>query len=1171
METQTRRLALELILVLLALTGTLALIGLGNIELPTARAASFHVCPPGSGPCDYTSIQAAVDAAGDGDLILIATGVYTGVSTREGVTQTLYLSKSLTLQGGYTTTDWTTPYPITQPTTLDARGQGRVIYVVGNITTTLEGLRITGGDAGSANGGGVYILTATATLSNSRVFSNAATSGGGIWCSGTLVLSHTDALSNTATGILLAQGGGGVYVHSGSAMLNGGRIVGNSTKSGGGGVDANSGSATISGTQILSNTALFGGGVLVGEGNVTLSKLQIFGNTATDAGGVFVASGSATLSDVAIISNTGNGHGGGVVVNLGSMILNGGQILANYGGSGGGVFLAQGRMTLSGGQIVSNTAQYGGGVFISIMTGTLTQTGADSVIAYNSAAIKGGGVWIEQGQATLNGGQILSNTAGQSGGGVYVVTGSATLNGEQIVGNTASQGGGLFSTGTTVMTDTTVRHNTGGGLVVEGGTMQVYTGTIEANGVGLAAGGPLTGSLVAYNTVISGNLTAGLAYAGTTPFTLTLGGAPEQANVFRNNGPSSHVNITVSAPSGRPPISAFYTDWGVTGLTNIEATLLHQFDDPSLARVDYYTLTLNTAPPSQLANGVLPVNLTATLTSLLNEPPGDVISFTTSLGTLSAPTATTNSSHQASVSLTSVATGTAWLTATAGVDPIPARPGMANVVFVRVPDLVIRKAVAPDQVVLGQPLTYTLTFSNTGTDTATGILITDVVPITLTNVSYLASGVAVTPTGSVSYTWQVADLPPDAGGVITLTGIVSPGVQGVAGFINTASITGTTAEVDTADNSSSVGVTVLYRLAVNRAGNGSGTVSNTPSGSLFNFGTVVTLTAAPSITSTFTGWSGRCSGTGLCVVTMTANTNVTATFTAITRALTVNLTGTGSGSVTSAPAGINCPAGLCSTGFVTGTVVTLVATPSLTSTFAGWSGRCTGTATCVVTMTANTLVTATFTVITRALTVNLTGTGNGNVTSAPAGINCPAGLCSTSFITGTVVTLAAAPSLGSTFTGWSGGKCSGTGLCVVTMTANSNVTATFVLNTYTLTVSYAGNGNGSVTTNPTGPTFTYGTVVTLTAHANPASSFSGWSPNCTVAGGDCVVTITANTLVTATFSTHFIYLPLVMNNYVSASDAVQAIVPNVSYTHAINAFADGHKVERMVAGLINPE
>ncbi len=308
-----------------------------------------------------------------------------------------------------------------------------------------------------------------------------------------------------------------------------------------------------------------------------------------------------------------------------------------------------------------------------------------------------------------------------------------------------------------------------------------------------------------------------------------------------------------------------------------------------------------------------------------------------------------------------------------------------------------------------------------------------------------------------------------------------------------------------------------YTLTVATAGNGSGATSNTPPGSTFTHGTVVTVTATPSLTSTFAGWSGGCSGTGTCVVTMTADTLVTATFTAITRALTVKLTGTGSGNVTSAPAGINCPVGLCSTSFITGTVVTLAATPGLTSTFAGWSGRCSGTGTCVVTMTANSNVTATFTAITRALTVKLTGTGSGSVTSAPAGINCPAGLCSTSFITGTVVTLIATPNIGSTFTGWSG-RCTGTATCVVTMTANTSVTATFALNTCTLTVTTAGNGSGTTSNYPPGSTFTYGTLVTVTATPNPGSSFAGWSPNCTPVSGKCVVTMTANTLVTATFT-----------------------------------------------------
>ncbi len=75
--------------------------------------------------------------------------------------------------------------------------------------------------------------------------------------------------------------------------------------------------------------------------------------------------------------------------------------------------------------------------------------------------------------------------------------------------------------------------------------------------------------------------------------------------------------------------------------------------------------------------------------------------------------------------------------------------------------------------------------------------------------------------------------------------------------------------------------------------------------------------------------------------------------------LSVSKSGTGSGSVTSSPAGINCGA-VCSAGFLTDAVVTLTATPAAGSTFTGWSGGCSGTGTCTVTMTASKSITANF-------------------------------------------------------------------------------------------------------------------------------------------------------------------------------------------------------------------
>ncbi len=158
--------------------------------------------------------------------------------------------------------------------------------------------------------------------------------------------------------------------------------------------------------------------------------------------------------------------------------------------------------------------------------------------------------------------------------------------------------------------------------------------------------------------------------------------------------------------------------------------------------------------------------------------------------------------------------------------------------------------------------------------------------------------------------------------------------------------------------------------------------------------------------------------------------------------LSVTLTGSGSGTVTSNPAGIVCGAD-CTEGFASGTMVTLTATPAAGSVFAGWSGGgCSGTGACAVTMTANTTVTAAFELRTFTLTVVRVGTGNGTVTSNPAGINCGAD-CSEAYTSGMVVTLTATPAAGSVFAGWSGGGCSGTGACTVTMDASKAVTATF--------------------------------------------------------------------------------------------------------------------------------
>ena len=329
-----------------------------------------------------------------------------------------------------------------------------------------------------------------------------------------------------------------------------------------------------------------------------------------------------------------------------------------------------------------------------------------------------------------------------------------------------------------------------------------------------------------------------------------------------------------------------------------------------------------------------------------------------------------------------------------------------------------------------------------------------------------------------------------------------------------------------------------FTLTVGKGGTGTGTVTSAPAGidcgatcaASYNSGTAVTLTASAASGSTFAGWSGgACSGTGTCTVTPTAATTVTATFNVQQFTLTVGKSGAGAGAVTSAPVGVDCGA-TCAASYNSGTGVTLTATPSAGSTFDGWSGGgCSGTGTCTVTLTAATTVTATFniqqvTLTQFTLTVGKGGTGTGTVTSAPVGIDCGA-TCTASYDSGTVVTLTATPTGGSTVIGWRGCDAVSGTTCTVTMNASRLVRTGFAAPPFTLTVSKAGTGSGTVTSAPAGiecgatcsAIYDSDTTVTLTATPDSGSTVIGWRGCDTVSGTTCTVTMSASRLVVAGF------------------------------------------------------
>src|SRR5262249_20055807 len=148
------------------------------------------------------------------------------------------------------------------------------------------------------------------------------------------------------------------------------------------------------------------------------------------------------------------------------------------------------------------------------------------------------------------------------------------------------------------------------------------------------------------------------------------------------------------------------------------------------------------------------------------------------------------------------------------------------------------------------------------------------------------------------------------------------------------------------------------------------------------------------------------SGTGsTCALTLTGNTTASVSVRPNTVSLGVTVTGQG-GSVTDSTGAINCTSasGPCSTTYNYGTAVTLTANTPVGYTFVGWGGACTGTAaTCSLTLTSNTTVSATFQVITQTLTVSIFGSGT--VTDSLGRINCAGGTCTATYNYGTPVTI----------------------------------------------------------------------------------------------------------------------------------------------------------------------
>lgn len=350
----------------------LAMLWLLN-DAARADPATLYVAPTGVDVPDCSqpgqpcrTVQHAVDQATDGDTIKVATGHYNDIHTRTwavnslypySVTAMVFISKHLAIQGGYTTANWDVADPQAHPTILDAENRGRVIYVTQDRDLTVEGLRIVNGvkpdeESDAPAGGGAigvekYNATGRLVVRDCEMLSNTANTGSGgtvYWWGGGLLIENSRIVSNTA------DDGGGIYARLATVTLTHNLFQGNAAEQSGGGAKLYECSSYIAYNTFQENTTGdSAGGLFANYGDLLLTHNDFLNNVADDTaegdggiGGGFYGSVSGAgyaytithnLFQGNVASLNGDGSGGGVILwanDGGQLVFSHNRVLNNF-------------------------------------------------------------------------------------------------------------------------------------------------------------------------------------------------------------------------------------------------------------------------------------------------------------------------------------------------------------------------------------------------------------------------------------------------------------------------------------------------------------------------------------------------------------------------------------------------------------------------------------------------------------------------------------------------------------------------------------------------------------------------------------------------------------------------------------------------------------------------
>jgi len=298
---------------------------MGLVSSSVCLAETLFVPDP-----NYPNIQSAIILAQDGDTIIIAPGIYTGIFNRD----ISFENKAITVRSE----DPNDPN-VVMATIIDAAGsegdehRGFIFDSGEDANSVLEGVTIINGYA--ISGGGIRCINSSPTIRYCIVSNNTSTGngGGGIY----LETSEAQIFNCTINGnMALDSDGGGVgCLDSHSVLLENCRIYDNFAEgqSRGGGIYCDNSILEVCRSRIYANRSILGGGVYCFDGSIlTISNSEILGNSANGGGGIYNQDSTVTLKNCTLSSNQAfNGFGGALRgFSQGSFTLNNSILWANH-------------------------------------------------------------------------------------------------------------------------------------------------------------------------------------------------------------------------------------------------------------------------------------------------------------------------------------------------------------------------------------------------------------------------------------------------------------------------------------------------------------------------------------------------------------------------------------------------------------------------------------------------------------------------------------------------------------------------------------------------------------------------------------------------------------------------------------------------------------------------